>query len=210
MTESQRKEPRQGRARATVAAILEATAQVLVAEGYARLNTTKVASRAGVSVGTLYQYFTDKDTLVRKLFERHTETVLLAMQDATRATAGHDLETRVRATLKGLLRAKAAEGTLGAVLMNTIFELDGGHAAMSQGLAFSRQLLASILEEHRHEVDIEDVSLAASTLVYAVDGVINAWRFEGALQLDDPQLFEELMRLTLGYLIRPRSKDVSR
>lgn len=202
MAESHRKEPRQSRARATVAAILEATAQVLVAEGYARLNTTKVAIRAGVSVGTLYQYFADKDTLVRKLFERHTETVMGAMRDAAQATAGHDLETRIRAALESLLRAKAAEGPLGAVLLTTVFELDGGHAAMSQGLAVSRQLLASVLAEHRHEMDIENVSLAASTMVHAVDGVISAWLLTGTQQLDDPQLLKELMRLTLGYLGR--------
>jgi len=200
MPESQRKEPRQDRARATVEAILEAAAQVLVAEGHARLNTTKVARRAGVSVGTLYQYFADKDTLIRKLFERHTETVLAAMREAAASTVGSHLQTRIRVALKALLAAKAAEGILGAVLLTTVLELDGCHAAMSEGLAYSRNLLASILEEHRHEIDIEDASLAASTMVAAVDGVINAWLFDGSLHLDAPKLQEELMRLTLGYL----------
>ena len=59
-TESQRKRPRQARARATVEAVLEATSQVLIEYGYARLTTTRVAKRAGVSVGTLYQYFSGK------------------------------------------------------------------------------------------------------------------------------------------------------
>lgn len=63
----QRKQPVQERSRATVEAVLEATLQVLLREGLAGLTTTRVAERAGVSVGTLYQYFPDKQSLVMAL-----------------------------------------------------------------------------------------------------------------------------------------------
>ena len=65
----QRKQPVQGRSRVTTEALLEATLQVLVRDGYGRLTTTRVADRAGVSVGTLYQYFPDKRSLVMALNE---------------------------------------------------------------------------------------------------------------------------------------------
>jgi AcrR family transcriptional regulator len=68
-----RKLPRQQRSRVTVEAILEAAAQVFVARGYAGGTTNHVAERAGVSIGSLYQYFPNKDALLVALMERHVE-----------------------------------------------------------------------------------------------------------------------------------------
>ena len=70
-TVSPRKLPRQARSQATVDALLDATAQVLVERGYARTTTNAVAERAGVSVGSLYQYFPNKDALITALQQRH-------------------------------------------------------------------------------------------------------------------------------------------
>ena len=64
-----RKTPVQRRSRVTVDAILEATIQVLLAEGLARLTTTRVSERAGVSVGTMYQYFPNKQALISWAYE---------------------------------------------------------------------------------------------------------------------------------------------
>lgn len=66
-----RKQPRQQRSRATWGAILDAAAQLFGESGYAATTTNKVADRAGVSIGSLYQYFPDKDALLLALAERH-------------------------------------------------------------------------------------------------------------------------------------------
>ncbi|WP_223168069.1 TetR/AcrR family transcriptional regulator [Nonomuraea sp. SYSU D8015] len=66
-----RKQPRQQRSRETVAAILEAAAQLFQRHGYADTTTNKIAERAGVSIGSLYQYFPNKDALLVALAERH-------------------------------------------------------------------------------------------------------------------------------------------
>ena len=71
-----RKRPRQARSRATVDAILEATAQVLVAEGYDKTSTNRVAERAGVSVGSVYQYFPNKEALVGELVDRYSREIM--------------------------------------------------------------------------------------------------------------------------------------
>lgn len=200
-SELQRKEPRQGRAKATVAAILEATAQVLVAEGYARMNTTKIALRAGVSVGTLYQYFADKDALVRCLMEHHTARMFDAMQQAASASVGQPLPTRIGALIEALVAAKAAEGPLCTVLVTTVLELEGGSAsALDEALAVSRDMVRALLEEHAHELDPCDPELAASTLVHAIDGVIDAWLLAPERYPDEQALARELKRLANGYL----------
>src|SRR5215475_9944050 len=77
-----RKSPRQGRAIATVDAIFEATIQVLLSDGLIRLNTTRVARRAGVSVGTLYQYFPNKQSLLFSVLENHLNRVMEQVEAA--------------------------------------------------------------------------------------------------------------------------------
>src|SRR5258706_6387784 len=75
-----RKSPVQARSAASVDAILEATIQVLLQVGKERLTTTKVAVRAGVSVGTLYQYFPNKSALLKSALKRHLDEVTKAIE----------------------------------------------------------------------------------------------------------------------------------
>src|SRR5713226_9742284 len=75
-----RKSPVQARSAASVDAILEATIQVLLHVGKERLTTTRVALRAGVSVGTLYQYFPNKSALLQAALRRHLAGVTDAVE----------------------------------------------------------------------------------------------------------------------------------
>src|SRR5881394_3122602 len=77
-----RKLPRQERARATIDALLTATAHVLVKEGFDRASTNRIAEAAGVSVGSLYQYFPSKEALVAALVERHTDLMSAEISSA--------------------------------------------------------------------------------------------------------------------------------
>ena len=72
---SPRKAPAQARARQTVEAILEAAVELFSSKGYARTSTNHLAARAGVSVGSLYQYFPNKDAILTTLLARHLEAV---------------------------------------------------------------------------------------------------------------------------------------
>ncbi len=66
-----RKLPKQERSRITVEAILEATTHILVEEGYDKANTNRIAERAGISLGSLYQYFPNKEALMTALMDQH-------------------------------------------------------------------------------------------------------------------------------------------
>ena len=79
---SPRKSASQERSRLTVNALLEATTRVLVKEGYDRASTNKIAAVAGVSIGSLYQYFPSKEALVAAVSERHSHEVLQLIRNA--------------------------------------------------------------------------------------------------------------------------------
>ena len=111
-----RKKPIQGRSKATVEAILEGTIRVLLDEGFETLTTTRVAEVAGVGVGTLYQYFPAKESLLFALLEREMTTLEAELLGALVATVNQSLEARVTATIDALVRHKKAHAELGVVL----------------------------------------------------------------------------------------------
>ncbi|MCH8685530.1 TetR/AcrR family transcriptional regulator [Pedomonas mirosovicensis] len=95
-----RKLPRQARARATVDMLLEATAQVLLNHGYEHATTARIADRAGVSIGSLYQYFPNKEALIAALIERHTERIVAAVAQALADPAAAPLEEGLRSLVR--------------------------------------------------------------------------------------------------------------
>jgi AcrR family transcriptional regulator len=94
---SPRKQPSQSRAMATVEAIVEAAAHILETHGFAKYNTNAIAERAGVSIGSLYQYFPNKDSITQALIERETR----ALVEAVTATA---VSNNWRAAIVSLIR----------------------------------------------------------------------------------------------------------
>jgi AcrR family transcriptional regulator len=101
--EIKRRIPRQARAGETVALILEATTQILEAGGLAAFTTNAVAERAGVSIGTLYQYFADKNALLLALARQQMTVGLAEIGRALRGDAS--VEGRVRAVVQAMVNA---------------------------------------------------------------------------------------------------------
>lgn len=92
--------PKQERAKATCAAILEAAAQILEADGEAKLTTNRIAARAGVSIGTLYQYFPNKGAILIAIAQVEHE----AWRRNAAAARSAGVEP-VRATIRTLIQA---------------------------------------------------------------------------------------------------------
>jgi AcrR family transcriptional regulator len=104
-----RKKPVQRRSAHTVWAIFEACIQVLIEVGVERLTTTRVAERAGVSVGTLYQYFPHKHALLAAVLERHLLLVVESTEQACRETQGRTVHEIAAALVDACMRAKFAD-----------------------------------------------------------------------------------------------------
>lgn len=119
-----RKKPRQARSEATVQAIFEATIQVLLAEGAGRLTTTRVAERAGVSVGTMYQYFPHKQALLYAVLKQHLEAVASTVEAACLQFRGAPAATMVSGLVTAYINAKTAHVDLSRALYLIAAELD--------------------------------------------------------------------------------------
>ncbi|HZU85091.1 MAG TPA: TetR/AcrR family transcriptional regulator [Polyangiaceae bacterium] len=103
MRSTERKQPRQARAQQTVGAILEATVQILDREGLDAATTTRIAEVAGVSIGSVYQYFSHRDAILRALQDREFERTLAMMQRVLGdAHLGEEPVKVVAAVLRGL------------------------------------------------------------------------------------------------------------
>jgi AcrR family transcriptional regulator len=100
-----RKTPVQARATVTVEAISEATVQVLLSQGTQRLTTTRVADRAGVSVGTLYQYFPNKQSLLFAVLEGHLERMTKEVEDACEHARHKPLTEMIKEVVEAFVNA---------------------------------------------------------------------------------------------------------
>src|ERR1700691_69956 len=113
---SPRKKPRQQRSQATVECILDATARVLCTTGYDRASTNRIAMSAGVSVGSLYQYFPSKEALVAALVERHVAQMTSLVKGKLAEVATAPLEVAVRTMIDSMFEAHAVDPRLHKVL----------------------------------------------------------------------------------------------
>ena len=119
-----RKRPRQARSAVTVEAIFEATIQVLLAEGVHRFTTTRVAERAGVSVGTMYQYFPHKQALLYALNERYLDRLAERVEEVCLRHHGATTSAMVTALVTAYWEAKTERSDVTRVLYSSAVELD--------------------------------------------------------------------------------------
>ncbi len=163
-----RKKASQQRSRATVDALIEATARVLVREGFERASTNRIAAEAGASIGSLYQYFPTKEALVVAVIERHKNDMMEVLRRALVRVAGMPLEQGVRELVALMIDAHRVDPELHRVLVEQIPRI--GRLAEVEGFDREvRALLRAYLEAHRGELRPLDLDLAAFICVSSVE-----------------------------------------
>jgi AcrR family transcriptional regulator len=168
-----RKSASQERSRLTVDAILEATTRVLIKEGYDRASTNRIAAEAGVSIGSLYQYFPSKEALVAAVSERHSHEVLQLMRGALAKVAARPIEVAAREFVSVAIEAHRVNPRLHRVLAEQVPRIGRleNVEAMNQDVY---SLIRGYLEAHRDEMDVADPETAAFICVTAVDALTHA------------------------------------
>ena len=117
-----RREPKQQRSRQTVDAVLEAVRLVVKRHGTQAITTNRIAEAAGVSIGSLYQYFPDKRTIFTALHDRHVEDVRQVIERTTAACASEPLEEFTRELVQGLVNVHAEAAELHEIVSSVVPE----------------------------------------------------------------------------------------
>jgi AcrR family transcriptional regulator len=165
---SPRKSASQERSRLTINTILEATTRVLMKEGYDRASTNRIAAAAGVSIGSLYQYFPSKEALVAAVSERHSQEVLQLMHNVLAKVAARPIEGAVREFVSVAIEGHRVNPKLHRVLAEQIPRI----GRLQNVEAINRDVQALIrgyLDAHRDEIDVADLDLAAFICVTTVE-----------------------------------------
>src|ERR1035438_9935272 len=139
-----RKSPVQARSLASVDAILEATIQVLLHEGKERLTTTRVALRAGVSVGTLYQYYPNKSALLQAALKRHLDEVTGAVERVCQEQKGKTLAPMATALVIAFLKAKMRNAKTSVALYSVSADLDGAKIVRQMGVRLNKAIVGML------------------------------------------------------------------
>lgn len=195
-----RKMPAQARSVATMDAILQAATQVLLASGFENMSTTRIAERAGVSVGSFYQYFPNKRALLAMLVHRHIAEVAARVEQACRAAEGATIREMCATIVDAFIAAKTERADLSRALYLPS-AVAGGTAIVREQSDRVRHAVTAMLET-ASDASFEQPNLLSLVLVTAVVGPMQA-----ALEMGPtPQLIaglrKQLTALCVGYLIQ--------
>jgi len=196
---SPRNQPRQPRSRATVAVILDAAIRVLDREGWDALTTSRVAEVAGVSVGTLYQYFADRDDIVAALQDRELERAGAMLERVLKdATPLSDSEL-ARSVVDELLRLYRAAPALHRVLAARGLSF----APPERVVAFDARsvaLVKAFLQLAGPRIRAANLEAAAFVIYQSVRATMLSYLLESPAGVDDAVLVGELTQLIVRYL----------
>lgn len=196
-----RRSPVQRRGQATVDAICEAAAQILSRHGLAAMTTNAVAARAGVSIGTLYQYFADREALLREVGRRHVAEVRGILGGALAGLDDLPLPAAVDKLVAALIAGHRVDPRL--------------HQALHQALArnhldtiddFERELEAMVAHalSCRDDLVLAAPALTAAALVRSIGGLVRTTLRLEPERLDDPELARAMRAMILGALAESR------
>ena len=196
-----RKLPRQTRAKATVDAIVEATTQVLLEEGYDRFTTARAAERAGVSIGSLYQYFPNKAALASAVIDRCCENFLIAF---ARALAAGRRRVTLAECIRAIVDVTLVSHHLTPELHKIVLDLAPRLGVAERTETFSRaaaQAIEVMLRKHADEIAPDIDIVAASTIIETLLEAL-AHRAVSAhpVRLESDLLAREATRLINSYL----------
>jgi len=197
-----RKSAIQERSRATVDALVEATARILVKEGFDKASTNRIAEVAGVSVGSLYQYFPGKEALVAAVIERHQQEIMQTVRGELAEVLAEPVEKAMRMLVAIAVKAHRVDPKLHRVLAEQIPRV----GKLEKLEMFNREnytLFRTYLERHRDEIRVDDLDLASFVCVTSIEALAHNAVLHYSKMLSDEameSLIDEGARLVTGYL----------
>jgi len=193
-----RRKPRQSRSAATVDAILEAAAELFARDGFEGVSTTRIAERAGVSVGSLYEYFPNKDALAAKLLKRHCDRMIEDFATCFQAAQGSAVTEVITLFIESTYEAYAGNARLHRVLLEQMGRVSKPYHMKRVSLA-----IAALLEQALINCGTAIRRPSAHLAAFMVESAVEALTHRALMF--DPELFEgelrvELAAMILGYI----------
>lgn len=195
-----RKLPRQERSKQTVAAIMESTAQILIRHGYEGTTTARIAERAGTSIGSIYQYFPNREALVASLAEQHAMEILASIRGAVAETTHATLTDGLVALVRATAAAHLANPRLHKVLSEQV-PIVGKHGVALQVHRQAANYIEALLREHADETAFDlDVTVASVVIETTLEALVHKAVIDSAELLAGDVLEQQLLQLITGYL----------
>lgn len=193
-----RKSPSQARSQATVQVILEATIQVLVTQGAAYLTTARIAERAGVSVGSIYQYYPNKQALLLAVLNQHLEKIIQAIESVCDELSGQPLDAIGRGITSAFVAVKMQRPDVSRALYMLPSDEDSD-AVVSRANDRGRQAIAKLLRECA-DAQFDEPDLVASVFTGAMVGPVQMMLTGGMPIKSQDDFTAHLVQLGIGYL----------
>jgi AcrR family transcriptional regulator len=196
-----RKSGSQQRSRLTVDALLEATARILIREGFDKASTNRIAEVAGVSVGSLYQYFPGKEALVAALIDRHRHEIMQVVRGELAEALNLPVEQAMRKLVEVAVKAHRIDPRLHRVLTEQIPRV----GRLEKVETFNREnyaLFRAYLERRRDEIRSADLGLVAFLCVTSIEALTHSAVLHQKIATGEATaaLVDEATRLVVGYL----------
>lgn len=193
-----RKMPSQARSAVTVEVILEAAIHILLTNGFEKMSTTRIAERAGVSVGSLYQYFPNKRALLAALVRRHVARVADRVEQACASAHGATLQKMCAKAINASIDAKTERVDISRALYLPA-AMAGGAAIVSTESERVRKAFKAMLET-ASDISVKQPDAASAVVVSAVVGPVQMALESGAAAAQMSHLRVHLTDLCVGYL----------
>jgi AcrR family transcriptional regulator len=203
-----RKWPVQARSEATVSALFEASIQVLLAAGYRKLTTTRVAERAGVSVGTLYQYFPNRQALIICVIERYLEEIVSSVERTCRELDRQPLGELTIGLVDAFIAAKYRRVELSRALHEPLAEVGGAQLVRAAAHRAADALARSL--QSCPDASFRDERLPALLMVMACSTLMQIAVIDQTVPLEITTLRAHMRALVLGYLREAQQLEPAR
>ena len=168
-----KRRPKQDRSKATIEVILRASAHILESEGYPAFSTNHIAQIAGVSVGSIYQYFATKERILAVLIERHFDKLDSLFEKTMNEVIHAPMELATREVIRTMLAVHVVNPKLHRVLNEQIPKV-GQSARFEKHHRHGMKLLRQYLEAHKNDLRIRNLDLGSLLIIKAMDSIVHS------------------------------------